>query len=332
VRSVEETVATLYQGQRCAACGAAPTPDEPCGNCRAIPAVTGPQFCAELHAHPLGVAEVEALQAEAAGWEMLDAAISRFHAADRIRHMAKLEIARNDAQAAADRHKRAHDALVAGRELAAARRAARKAARELETAEADYAEVARAEEEARTYSRPLTVQTQALIQLNAASEVLGRFRAADTAAKAAVAPKDAAVERSEKTGKRLKTELQKAQAALASPGRIGYGTLALSAGLNRLLSGGNLNAEEKLAAGEIGWMICTVTGVTDALEADVRHRIETEKQEAARNRPIVFDGAGVARANPLNPATPQPYHPALPLPAGATVTAPPVTGVTPGFS
>ena len=267
--TIEELVTRLLDGQACEECGTLLSPDEPCTGCGKIPPVTGPQLRAELAAAPLTVAEVQAVQAIADGRAMVDAGVEKIHEADRIRLVAQLELARDQAQAALDRHIREHAVLLADSELPPSQEAAAQAGRELKAAQAEHAEIARAYEVACDYRHGVKAQATAKNLLRDADEELAGYRQRDTDAKAKLAPKLTAIGESETKMEQLKAKLAEASEELKHPGRIGYGGEAITAAPVRLIWQDKLNdAEMIVGVGAIARWLCDITGVTARIVAD----------------------------------------------------------------
>lgn len=311
--TTEEAVALLLGGQACEGCAAPlPGPGEPCSECGRIPPVTGPQLARDLSS-PLVVAEVEAAQAEADGYVMLDAAIAKLHEADSARMMARLQLDRDIAQGNAATAKAAREALVNDPGLARARRVAREAKQRLEREQAERDEIALAEEVARRYEHGVRAEAEARKLLNEADAALGRYQRASDDAAAAAALLGARIDAARAQEARLKAELAAAQARLEAPGRIPYGARTISAGLMRLLMGGQLSDAEALLAGRLARQVCTATGALDAVMAQARAELLAEQEEAAKGRALHLrstpDGM-LATPNPHNTSVPQPFHPA----------------------
>ena len=310
--NVDEAIALLLGGQPCAGCGAAAeAPGQPCGQCGALPPVTSAELAETLDAAPLAVAEIEAGQALAEGWQLLDRAIDRLHDADRCRQVARLRLRRDETQQAFDAHHREHSRLHGPR--TSARKALDKAAAELATAQAEHAEIALAEETARRYRHGVRAETEAAVRLREASAVLARYQAAQADAAARLQAAEAAVSQSAAQGSRLEADRDAAVEALRNP-QIGYGMETISAGLMRLLVGGRLDEVEQVLAGQLARWACSVTGVTADIEAQACARLLAEQEAEARSkrhwlRPA-GDGTGrLAVPNPGHPATPTPAVP-----------------------
>jgi len=259
----DEAIALLLAGAACAGCGEPPGgPGEPCASCGRIPELTGPELREALTSSPLAVAEVEAAQALADGFAMLDNAIDRIHDANRVRTVAQLRLARDDAEEALIAHQAGRAALNAPR--TAARKAEAQARAALEKATAEHQEIQRAEEIARRYKAGVRAESEAMVLLQQATTALSRYQAEHAEAAARLRAAEAAIEQFTARTAQLQATRDAAQAALSNPGRIGYGAQAITAGLLRLLMGGQLSEPEQLIAGELARHVCSATGVTQA--------------------------------------------------------------------
>ena len=163
--------------------------------------------------------------------------------------MARLQLDRDIAQGNAATAKAAREALVNDPGLARARRVAREAKQRLEREQAERDEIALAEEVARRYEHGVRAEAEARKLLNEADAALGRYQRASDDAAAAAALLGARIDAARAEEARLKAELADAQARLEAPGRIPYGARTISAGLMRLLMGGQLSDAEALLAG-----------------------------------------------------------------------------------
>jgi hypothetical protein len=328
----EEYADHLLEGQKCAGCGHELTPDAPCPECGMVPPVTGPELRAALKAAPLTVAEAEAAQAEAEAFRILDQAITKFHEADVIRYTAKLELLRDQANAALAAHQKQHQEMLArptfASALAKAQRKAERIARKLTEAQEYHAVAAAEERKADRYDKGAEVEAAALRELERATVVLNRYQAKDAKAKAEVARLTAPVTASEQAAEGLKAALAKAQAELENPGRIGYGAKAITNGMMRLLAGDRLSAPERLMAGKIARWICAATGTLDDIVAEGRRQVAAEREARARRSP-----SAVGRQNGEPVAVVNPHHRGSPavLPGGVT-TAAPATPPNPGWN
>jgi hypothetical protein len=312
VTGADDLAAQLLEGQACPGCGTATSAGNPCPACGTLPAVTGPELAGELMAAPLAAAEIQAQQAIAEGHRMLDAAIEQIHAADRIRLIARLEIARDAAQSAFDDHKRKQAGLYPAAE--AARKAHAKAHRAMEKARDEHAVIVREKETAQRYKHGLAAETEAALKLDAANTVLRRYEQDARDATNRLLAAEAAVEQSEATATRLEAERDRAVALVADPGRIPYGAETITAGLMRLTAGGKLAETELIIAGTIAGWVAGLTGVTERIEAQARAALLAEQDAAAKGKAMHLrntrDGGVVATANPHNPSAPQAFHPA----------------------
>jgi len=309
----DEAIALLLAGAACAGCGEpSGGPGEPCASCGRIAELTGPELREALTSSPLAVAELEAAQALADGFAMLDNAIDRIHDADRVRTVAQLRLARDEAEEALIAHQAGRAALNAPR--TAARKAEAQARAALEKATAEHQEIQRAEEIARRYKAGVRAESEAMVLLQQATTALSRYQAEHAEAAARLRAAEAAIKQFTARTAQLQATRDAAQAALSNPGRIGYGAQAITAGLLRLLMGGQLSEPEQLIAGELARHVCSATGVTQQIEAGARARLVGEQEAEARSkrhwlRPA-GDGTGrLAVPNPGHPGTPTPAVP-----------------------
>jgi hypothetical protein len=294
---------------------------------RALSSVTRPELAAALETAPLAAAEILAQKAVAQGYVMLDAAIQQIHEADRIRLMARLEITRDAAQKAFDSHKRDQAALQSP--LRAARKAAEKAAAELQSAKDEQAQIALQKETAERCHHGVAAETEAAMKPEVATQVLRRYQSASAEASARYQVAENAVAAGAARATALEAARDKARDAITDPGRIGYGAETITAGLLRLLASGKLTEAEVFIAGTLGSWACAITGTMEGIEAQARAELLAEQEQAARDKPLHLRNTRegvVASANPHNNGTPMPFDPAQ-FPSGQVQPA-----VTPGWS
>ena len=312
-------------GQPCAspACDGSTDDGQPCPQCGTIPAVTRPELQAELEKDPLAADDIFAQRAIAKGAEMLDAAISQIHEADRIRHMAVLRLARDVAQASLNEHAKAHRELAAGHQpsIRKAERAELKARRELQVAQDECGKITNQLTEAQRYKR-VAEEIELTGTLRDAERIRDRYKKDHADAAAGLARAVAPVKASEKAGKQLELSRDEAVGDLDNPGRIGYGAEAITLGLMRLVERGELSGDEQLLAGQLALDAVSRSGVLEMLKAQVRAEVLAEADQAAKAQPLIRRADGVVVGNPFNPATPQPFHPAQgqPHPVQAATT------------
>ncbi len=298
-------------GTTCSACGGQLAgPGEPCSGCGRIPDITAPEMEGQLDG-PVALAAVEAAKLRAEAWAAHDAAVAKMAGADKAVFTARLEVRRGQAQKALDDHQRRHKTLYGPR--SAARKAEEKAAAELAEATRQFAEISKAEETARRMRHGVAAETDAAIRLERATVVLRRYQDELGAASARREQAEAAVDHSAERSAVLEKARDDAVAAHMKPGRIPLSGETVTLGGLRLILSGGLDDVELAMAGQAARLICAATGVTADIENDVRQRVAAEQEQEVRDRPITLrgltDGRVVAHANPLNPATPQPFHP-----------------------
>ena len=298
-----EAVAWLL-GDVCADCGARlDAPGTPCPQCGMIPAVTAPE-AAETLDGPVALASVEAARIRAGAWAALDAAIESHRQADRAMHVAVLQVRRDQAQVALDEHLAAHKTLFGPQK--AARRAEREAAERLAAASRDHADYARAEEIARRMRHGLRAETDAAQALAAAGDVLARYKQDLAAAAAAREAAENAVTQSAHRAETLELARDRAVAAVTDPGRTPLGPETIAAGLVRLLLRGELDEVETVIAGQLGRMLCGLTGATEDIVAEARHGLLEEQERDRREQPVVLRQAQPGAPLPVvgNPGAP----------------------------
>jgi hypothetical protein len=285
---------------------------------RQLPSSSCGQSAGEIEGQltgPVALAAVEAAKLRAEGWQILDSAVAKMAEADKALFLARLEVRRDQAQRALDEHLRAQKSLYGPR--TAARKAEEKAAGELATATREHGEIARAEELARRMMQGVAAETEAAIRLDRATEVLRRYKAALAEATAARQGTEDAVSQGAARAAQLEKARDEAVAAYATPGRIALGAETITSGIVRLLLAGKLDEVEQVIAGQIGKMICAMTGASDDIVSEARRELLAEQERDASDRPVWLKPLGDGRVrvmpNPLNPATPQPYRaPATP--------------------
>jgi hypothetical protein len=326
--SAQEIAAQLLAAQACPACRAPAPGGEPCPECGAIPAVTGPELTAELEASPLAVAEIEAGQAFGRGYALIDQAIEAIHEGNRIRVVARLRLERDQAQERLAAHQNKRLGLFS--RLRAARKPAATAADDLAKAEAEHAEIARLLEIARRYKAGVKAQADAAVMLDKAITELAAYRTANHSASAALHAAEETVRQHDAELGRLEQARDAAAARFADPGPVGYGPEAISAGLLRLILAGKLDAAA-FGAGAFGSWVCMATGSITGIEDQARAALLAEQESAAAGKPLMrghtADGQPVAPPNPHYSGTPQPYHP----PAAGSQPHPVTPATTPAW-
>jgi hypothetical protein len=319
-------------GLECQACGARLlSAGVPCGQCDHIPDVTAPELEAELAA-PAALAAVEAKKIEAEALELRSQMLARYAERDRVLHVGRLEQKRHVAQAALERAVTALEDKQ--RELAAPLKAARKAearaARELQAAVEEHAQIAHAEAVARRMKHGLRAEAQAAVLLAKAAEGLQRYQnglakaAGDVAAmESELAALQAVVAQRE--------QARDQAAAVMNPGRIPVSPETLAADPVRLLLSGELDETETLMAQLPARFLAAMTGLAGDIQAEARAELLAEQErDHARNRALWSrtDGAGnlTTISNPAgHPSVPAQFHPPGPG-AGANPTPPLVGG------
>lgn len=327
--TVEEAVEWLLGGQACESCGGnLPGPGEPCDACGTLPPVTSAELSEQLSG-PMALAKVEEAKLRREGWAMLDAAVARLADADRPVHLAVLRERRDQAQRALDTHVARQKPLEAP--LRAARKAEQKSGGELAAAREQLGAVVLAEEIARRMRHGLQAETDAKLRLDTAAAVLRRYESAAAEATAARQAAESALAASRERTGHLEAARDLAAATLSSPGQVPRSPQTITAGLARLVLSGQLDEIEAALAGQIARTLCAVTGATADIIEEARRDLLAEQEAGKRNQPLhvkaLGDGNVAVTPNLLNPATPQPFHPAAPGNAPSGVQP----GLTPYF-
>lgn len=213
----EETLDALG-AKFCHACGMRlPSPGDQCAGCGALPTVTRAELAAALTAEPglPACKQAEALRGEAA--DLMAGAVGKLREADQVLHVDALSRAADYAQGVLEAA--IGERKQAGVLLSQAEDAEAEAAGPLAEAYQVHQAAALAEEAARRLGRGPGAEAETLIRLNAAVDVLGRYKAAAqataevrVAAEAVVAAADAKVAAAE-------AARDTAAAAAAEPGR-----------------------------------------------------------------------------------------------------------------
>lgn len=301
-------------GSACAACGTAlPEPGLPCAACGVLPAMTAPEFEAELDS-PVALAELHAIRLRAEARALQDQMTAKHREADRVLYLAGLEQRRTAAQGALG------VATARQRELApplkTAKRAEAKARGERDQAAEYHAEMARAEETARRMKHGAEAETDAMLRLRTAAEVLARYESALSEATAARQQAETALSTATAQVEAAEAARDRAAREHEDCGRVPYGLETIVADMLRLLISGQLDPVEVVMARFPAQWVAATTGAADAIEAAARQRLIDEQDREKRDKPLhvrtLPDGQVRADPNLLHPGTPQPYHPPAP--------------------